>query len=200
MFNFNNLLARVLLAFTLAASAGAAVAGPTYHVDVNTAALGGTSGYLDFLIIGQGDSATTVATLSHFMGNFSGDVYTDNASGSLATGATIGSGGSWNEFALWASFGGNFSFDVSFDQAIDDIAGAFLQVALLGADFSYLAPTTGDIAQFNLQPGQPIGLVPSAFATISLAPDVSDVPEPSDWAMMATGLALLGFTLRRRAR
>jgi hypothetical protein len=200
MFNFKNLLARALLAFTLAAGAGAAVAGPTYHVDVNTAALGGTSGYLDFLIVGQGDTATTTATLSHFMGNFSGDVYTDNASGSVAAGATLGSSATLNEFALWAGFGGNFSFDVSFDQAIDDIAGALLQIALIDADFSYLAPTSGDIAQFSLQPGQPIGLTPSAFATISLVPDVSDVPEPSDWMMMATGLALLGFTLRRRAQ
>jgi hypothetical protein len=200
MFNFNNLLARALLAFTLAAGAGAAVAGPTYHVDVNTAALGGASGYLDFLIVGQGDTATTTATLSHVMGNFSGDVYTDNTSGSVAAGATLGSSASWNEFALWAGFGGTFSFDVSFDQAIDDIAGALLQIALLDSNFGYLAPTTGDIAQFSLAPGQPIGLTPSAFATISLLPDVSDVPEPSDWMMMATGLALLGFSLRRRVR
>ena len=83
---------------------------------------------------------------------------------------------------------------------MDDIAGALLQIALIDANFGYLAPTTGDIAQFILQPGQPIGLTPSAFATISLVPDVSDVPEPSDWMMMATGLALLGFTLRRRAQ
>lgn len=200
MFNFNNLLARALLAFTLAAGAGAAVAGPTYHVDINTAALGGASGYLDFLIVGQGDTATTTATLSHFMGNFSGDVVTDNTSGSVGAGATLGSSGSWNEFALWAGFGGNFSFDVSFDQAIDDIAGALLQIALLDSNFGYLAPTTGDIARFSLQPGQPIGLTPSAFATILLLPAASDVPEPSDWMTMATGLALLGFALRRRVR
>jgi hypothetical protein len=193
--SFRNLLARALLALTLAAGAGAAVAGPTYHVDVDTSTLGGASGYLDFLIVGQGDTATTTATLTHFTGNFSGEVYTDGATGSTA-GATVGSGGSWNEFALWASFGGKFGFDVRFDQALDDIAGALLQVALLDADFAYLAPTGSDIAQFSLMPGQPVGLVPSKYATITV---VSDVPEPADAMLMITGLGLLGFTLRRRA-
>jgi hypothetical protein len=198
MLNFKNLLARALLALTLAAGAGAAVAGPTYHVDADTSTLGAASGYLDFLIVGQGDIATTTATLSHFTGNFSGGVYTDGATGSTA-GATVGSGGIWNEFALWASFGGKFGFDVSFDQALDDIAGALLQVALLDANFAYLAPTGNDIAQFSVMPGQPVGLMASDFAKISVVPVVSDVPEPADLALMATGLGLLGVTLRRRA-
>jgi hypothetical protein len=197
MLNFKNLLTRALLAFTLAAGAGAAVANPTYHVDVDTSALGGVSGYLDFLIFGQDDTATTTATLSHFTGNFSGGVYSDGlASGSAATGGTVGSNGGYNELALWAGFGGKFGFDVSFDQAADNIGGAFLQVALLDAGFSYLAPTGNDIAQFSLMPGQPVGLQASDFARISI---VSDVPEPADGMLMATGLALLGFTLRRRA-
>ena len=200
MFNFKNILARALLAFTLAAGAGAALAGPTYRVDVDTAALNGQTGYLDFLIVGQGDTATTTVTLSRLMGAFTGGVYTDNSTGSIA-GATIGSSADLNEFALVANFGGNFSFDLSFAQAIDDIAGAFLQIALLNpGNFAYLAPTTGDIATFNVQPGQPIGLTASSFARITLVPDAVDVPEPTDLAMMFTGLALLGFTLRRRVR
>jgi hypothetical protein len=195
MLNFKNLLTRALLALSLAIGAGAAVAGPTYHVDVNTAALAGASGYLDFLIVGQGDTASTKATLSNFSGAFSGDVYTDGAATGSTAGASVGSSGSLNEFALWAGFGGKFSFDLSFEQAADELAGALLQIALLDADFAYLAPTDTDVAQFNLTPGQPIGLLPSGFATISV---VSDVPEPADGMLMATGLALLGFTLRRR--
>jgi hypothetical protein len=35
------------------------------------------------------------------------------------------------------------------------------------------------------------------FAT--LGPVAAAVPEPADWLLMATGLALLGLTLRRRA-
>jgi hypothetical protein len=194
MLNLQYILARALLALTFAT--GAAVAGPTYHVDVDTSALGGATGYLDFLIVGQGGTATTKATLSHFTGDFSGDVYTDGAATGSKAGATVGSSGSLNEFALWAGFGGNFSFDLSFDQAADDIAGALLQIALLDANFGYLAPTGADIAQFNLMPGQPIGLQASDFATISV---VANVPEPADGMLMATGLALLGFTLRRRA-
>jgi len=200
MFNFKNLLARALLALTLAAGAGAALAGPTYHVDVDTTALNGQTGYLDFLIVGQGDTATTTVTLSRLMGAFTGDVYTDNTSGSVA-GATIGSAASLNEFGLVANFGGTFSFDLSFAQAMDDIAGAFLQIALLNPNtFGYLSPTTGDIATFNVQPGQPIGLTASSFARITLVPNAVDVPEPSDLAMMFTGLALLGFTARRRVK
>jgi hypothetical protein len=196
MLNFKNLLARTLLAFALAAGAGAAAAGPTYHVDVNTSAFAGASGYLDFLIVGQGDAATTVATLSHFTGDFSGaEVSSGAASGSAAAGATIVNSGAWNELGLWASLGGNFGFDVSFDQAIDGFAGSMLEITLLDADFLYLAPSTGDIAQFDLEPGQAIGLTASAFATIST---VSAVPEPSELLLMTTGLGLVGFMLRRR--
>ncbi|MFC5550662.1 NF038129 family PEP-CTERM protein [Massilia aerilata] len=193
MFNIKKLLARALMALSLVG--GAAVAGPTYHVDVDTTTLAGKSGYLDFLIVGQGDTATTTAKLSHFTGDFSGAVYTDNTTGSTA-GATVGSTGSWNEFALWANFGGQFSFDVSFDQIADNIAGALFQVALLDGGFLYLDPLTADIAQFDVSPGQPIGLAGSDLATISVA---ADVPEPADAMLMLTGLGLLGFTLRRRA-
>ncbi len=200
MFNFKNLLARALLALTLATGAGAVMAAPTYHVDVDTSALSGQTGYLDFLIVGQGDTATTTVTLSGLMGAFTGDVFTDNSTGSVA-GATIGSAFANNEFALVANFGGNFSFDVSFAQAIDDIAGAFLQIALINpTSLAYLAPTTGDIATFNVQPGQPVGVTASNFARITLVPNAVDVPEPSDLAMMFTGLALLGFTARRRVK
>ena len=195
MYNFKNLLARSLLALTLASGAGAAMAGPTFHVNVNTATLGGTSGYLDFLIVGQSDTATTTATLSHFSGAFTGDVHADGAAGSTA-GATVGSSNSWNEFALWADFGGTLSFDVRFDQAQDDIAGALLQVALLDGDFLYLAPTTADIAQFDVQPGQPIGVLQSDFAAVSPA---AAVPEPSAAALVLIGLAMAGAGARRRA-
>jgi len=201
MFNFKTLLTRTLLALALATGAGAALAGSTYHVDIDTSALAGGSGYLDFLMTDQGDSAFTTATLSHFSGNFSGATITSGiAAGSAAAGGVVSTGGGWNELGLWATFGGQFGFDVTFDQATDSLIGSLFQVALLDADFRYFAPTSGSIAEFNVAPGQPIGLIPSAFATISLVPDVSDVPEPSDWMMMATGLALLGFSLRRRVR
>jgi hypothetical protein len=197
MLNFKNLLSRALLAFTLAAGAGAAVAGPTYHVDVDTSTLAGSQGYLDFLLLGQGDAAAASARLSHLSGDFSGDeVLSGAVSGSAKAGATIANSDFTNELSLWSTFGGHFSFDVSFDLAATPLIGSLFEVALLDADFLYLAPTSGDIAQFSLMPGQPVGLVPGSFATISI---VSDVPEPADWMLMAAGLALLRFTVRRRA-
>jgi len=202
MLNFKNLLARTFLAFALASGAGAALAGPTYHVDIDTSALAGSSGYLDFLIQAQLNAAAASATLTHLTGDFTGlEVLSGEASGSAATGATIGNSDFFNGLSLWSNFGGHFSFDVSFDVA-DSLSGigSALQVALYDSAYAFLAPTTGNIAEFYLQSGEPIGLMPSAFATISLVPDVSDVPEPADWMMMATGLALLGFTLRRRVR
>ena len=116
-------------------------------------------------------------------------------SGSAAGGVVAATAG-WNELGLWASFGGHFGFDVSFAQAGDSLIGSLFQVALLDADFAYLAPTSADIANVDLEPGQAVGLTSSTFATISI---VSDVPEPAEWMLMASGLALLGFTLRRRA-
>ena len=193
MFNIKKLLARALMALSLVG--GAAVAGPTYHVDVDTTTLAGKSGYLDFLIVGQGDTATTTAKLSHFSGDFSGDIYTDNASGSLS-GATIGSAGALNEVALWSNFGGIFSFDLSFEQALDDIAGALLQIALLDDSFMYLAPTTDDVARFELSPGQPIRVAGSDYATITEA--AADVPEPSAAALVLIGLMMAGAAARRR--
>jgi hypothetical protein len=199
MLNLKNLLARTLLAFAMASGAGAALAGPTYHVDVDTSALAGSSGYLDFLFSVQGDAAFTTATLSHFTGNFSGDQFTvGGASGSAAAGGTVSTTEGWNELGLLASFGGHLGFDLSFEQATGNLIGSLFEVALLGADLNYLAPTAGDIAQFQLLPGAAIGLQASDFATISLG-SVSDVPEPADAMLMITGLGLLGFTLRRRA-
>jgi len=198
MLNFKHLLTRTLLAFALATGVGAALAGPTYHVDVDTTTLAGSTGYLDFLMTDQGDAAFTTATLSHFSGDFGADtIYSGVAGGSAATGGTVSTGGGWNELGLWANFGGRFSFDVTFEQATDSMIGSLFQVALLAENLGYLAPTSGSIAEFALQPGQAIGLTPSAYATISL---VAEVPEPADWMMMLTGLALLGFTLRRRVQ
>jgi hypothetical protein len=194
MFKIKNILAHALMALSLAT--GAAAASPVYHVAVDTSALAGKSGYLDFLIVGQGDTATTTARLSHFSGDFSGDIYTDNASGSLS-GATIGSAAALNEVALWSNFGGLFSFDVSFEQALDDIAGALLQIALLDDNFMYLAPTTGDVAGFELSPGQPIRFAGSAYATITEA--AADVPEPSAAALVLIGLMMAGAVARRRS-
>ena len=197
MLNFKNLLVRALLAFAMASGAGAALAGPTYHVDVDTSALAGNDGYLDFLFSAQGNAAFTSATLSHFTGNFSGDTFASGgASGSAAAGGAVSTTDAWNELGLLASFGGHFGFDVSFAQATDNLIGSLFEVALLGADLNYLAPTVGDIAQFQLLPGAAVGLQASDFATISI---VSDVPEPAEWMLMLTGLALLGLTLRRRA-
>jgi hypothetical protein len=118
--------------------------------------------------------------------------------GSLASQLTIGNGDAWNEFAQWTRLGGTLSFDVSFSQpagSSNSVAGATLSVALLDAGLNYLG-ASGDIATFALLPVAVTTVsTDAAYATIS---NVSPVPEPATYAMLATGLLLVASLRARR--
>jgi hypothetical protein len=196
MQNFNSFMRRAFLLLALAFGAGPALAGPTYHVSVNTSALAGQSGYLDFLFLRLGNSAPAVATLSNFSGAFQPASYTaGDVSGTAASSVSIGNGAGWNEFAQWADFGGSLGFDIGFDVLSAVGAGTTLSVALLDSQFGYLG-LSGDIATFALQPGAPDQVsFDSRFAAVNL----TAVPEPSTVLLMAIGtIALLGKFRRRQ--
>ncbi|HEX9174226.1 MAG TPA: NF038129 family PEP-CTERM protein [Telluria sp.] len=198
MFNLKALFTRALLALTLACGAGAALAGPTYHVTLNTAEFDGTVGYLDLLFLAEGSAAPATATFSNFVGNFgAAAVLEGDASGSVGTGVILGNTTGFNDFLQAVNFGGLFSFDVRFD-ADAGVDGSTLSIALFNEAFDSYLGAAGNLAEFALLPGaaDDVRNLAGDIVTISVA---ADVPEPDAWMLMALGLLLLAYTLRRQA-
>jgi hypothetical protein len=199
MFNLKNLFTRALLALMLVTGAGAASAGPIYHVTIDTSGLAG-SVFLD--VVFSGDATTggaATATLNNFSGNFVTDLGADmlygDASGNVASTVLLGNVGGYAELLQLVSLGGKFGFDLRFDLAPEG-DGTILGIALLNAETGAYVGLDGNLAQFELVPGAEIGVsADNAFATITT---VSEVPEPSVLAMLALGLALMAWTARAR--
>lgn len=190
-----SILKKLLAACAFALACGAVQAAPqTYHVSIDTSALAGQEGYLDFLFLGLSNATPAQALLSNFAGDFSAHSFAlGQAAGAIDSLLAIGNGGAWNEFGQWARLGGTLSFDVRLDSTAADGAGTTLSVALLDANLGYLG-TAGDVATFALQPGgETVVDADSAYATVSA------VPEPATYAMLAAGLLLTaGARTRRR--
>ena len=194
MDNLKSLLLHALVATSMFFGACHASASPLYHVAIDTRALAGTGGYVDFLFAGPASPATPTATVSNVAGWFDeNDSFAwGSPRGSLASGLVLGN---FDEFGEWLRFGGLLSFDVTFKGLDDpDAPGIDLSVALLDADqFSYVPGTNGNVVTFSLQSGAPDDLtVDRSLATVTA------VPEPASLAQMATGIALLAGALRRR--
>jgi hypothetical protein len=190
------LFTRALLAFALSGGAGAALAGPTYHVALDTTAFAGSTGYLGLTMLGLPTSSLSTATVSPITGAFAGVVnLTGDANGSFGGGAVIGNTEDWNEFAALVNFGGLFSFDVRFDVG-GGPDGTTFGVALYDNNGYFGA--NGNLIEVELGAGA-VGAI-SVASPIAVIGEVAAVPEPADWMLLATGLALMTFTLRRRSR
>jgi len=199
MFNVKTFLRQAVLALALAGSSLAAMAGPMgFHVNVDTRGRSGT-GWLDVMFNGS-----SVAPITATLRNFSSPVgavtdefqVTFNPDGSIGL-VNMPDIGSYLTFDL--ILGGSFGFDVLFsdDQSSDMTEGGSLLSIALGQGDEVLGDPFG-IVQFELRPGQGIALPDPdrAFATVDRI--AADLPEPADWLLVATGLALLGASLRRR--
>lgn len=189
------LFALMLVAGVVPASASA----ESYHVSIDTSTLAGREGYLDFLFLGLANAGPVQAKLSNFAGDFTSSSFAQGqVAGSLASQLTIGNGDAWNEFAQWTRLGGTLSFDVSFSQpasSSNSVAGATLSVALLDAGLNYLG-ASGDIATFALLPAAVTTVsTDAAYATVS---NISQVPEPATYVMLAAGLLLITGLIARR--
>lgn len=202
MYNVKTFLRQAALALALAGSSLAAMAAPvSFHVNVNTTTLTG-NGYLDLQFSALGTAPPASVTFSNFTGGIGGVDFFDgevffNTDGTFTLANLPGMGGLLSFEAL---FGGVLGFDLMFS---DDYAsatgtdGSTLTVGLLDDSFSPIGGAFG-IARFELTPGVGVETsVNDAYATIG--PVVAAVPEPSDWILMATGLALLGASMRRRS-
>jgi hypothetical protein len=197
MKHLTSLILRAVVALAMFGSTGELLASPVYHVSIDSRSLSG-QGYLDFLFLGTAGSATADVKLTNFNGSFDKSVAVkSNADGSLDTGVTIRNNTGWNEFAQLANFGSLFAFDVQFNVAGNATGGTTLSIALLDAGLNgYAVGTTGDLATFDLYPGQPEIVSVSDRAVVGPAV----VPEPAALAQMVSGLLLLLGTLGRRRR
>lgn len=194
MFKLKALFTNALFALALACGAGAAVAGPTYQVTVNTAAFAGTNGYLDFTFNALGTAAPATAILSNLTGVLGPDVLTQGQVAGVPPGPVMfGNDLGFNELLQGVTFGGLFTFDLSFS-AEDGIAGSLFGIALVNDSLSDYVGLPGNIVEILLQPGDAT-IVNAAgdFAGVNV------VPEPSDILLMLTGLALAGWITRRKA-
>jgi hypothetical protein len=185
MTNLKTLFSRALLALSLLA--GAAGASPVYHVALDTNGTGG-DGYMQIDFLGFGTSDVLTATISNLDGAFTGTPLLDNVVQS--GGAYTFSNDAFSEFFQSITLGGTFGFDVTFGGAPTDGGSVGLSVSLMDSLGDYLS---FQAAQISLVAGEPAQIAADpAFAT------VNPVPEPADWAIVLTGLVLLGAMQRRR--
>lgn len=191
------LLAVLLLAVLRAAPSHATpVAAATYRVSIDTGALAGQSGYLDFLLMSLGGAEPVHATIGNFTGAYgTASILAGDAAGGIATGVTLGNGAGWNEFGQWADFGGVFSFNVGFSGLPGAGDGVNLGIALLDQDFNYLG-SAADVVTFALLPGEAVQFIAQpGMATVAGA---VDLPEPATLLQVCAGLASLAALRRRR--
>ncbi len=202
MFNFKTLLQQCLLAATLALSAaGAALAGPTYKVSVDTSALAGTTGFVDFSVVGAAGAPLATATFSNFGGAYGAEADRFGAAlGGIPGSFSLQSAPGDNYLTYATSFGGIYSFDVSFSgdyETVPGIDGATFAFGLYDDSFtSYLLQ-----ASFAVQPGNGTDAASVAALAESGAVDIAEVsavPEPGTWALMLLGVFMAGSVARRK--
>lgn len=197
---FSKTLRRAALTLVLAAVSGLASAGVMVSIDTRT--FGVPGGYLDFQFSSPGNGVEATALMSGLVGF-------DNATLEVNDNVTPQGGGylfsnlAFNELMFAVDFDSVFSFDLSFAGAADPVSGYISNFSVtaynsLGEWVGNYDPVTGAIAQYLWTPPT----TPGGNGTIGNGPGdpgaVTTVPEPSDWLLSGTGLALMALVLRRR--
>jgi hypothetical protein len=188
MMNFASFLRRAAVALAFTGLAGAAVAGPTYHVSIDTSSLASWGqGNLDLTFANFGAAPSSTATISHLSGAFA------DLSGPTVLSSDLG----FDELLRSVAFGGTLGFDVAFDGDFLTVDGDAIGfgVALFDSDFTTYLNADMDLADFTLVNGAVTVDVPGQGITVGPA---AAVPEASQWALFLTGLVLLGAVTRRQ--
>lgn len=200
MFNFKQFAQQALLAVAMIFGSGAAVAGPTYQVTVDTASFAGQTGLLDFSFSnGFAGTVSATATLSGFAGSFGSEYERfGSVTGAIPGVVTLVNDDLISYLTQNVNLGGVFRFVVNFSgdyETIDDVNESLLRVALYNDD---LTEMLAQLVDFTIVPGAagvPASVVVDAGALVS----VSEVPEPSELLLVLTALAFAGAASRRRA-
>lgn len=203
MTNFKSFIQTAILACTMAlgVAPAPALAGPMYHVTIDTSSLLETSGLLDFALTSNAASPDlTSVTLTNFSGNFGAESGREGDVTDIAGGYAIGSGAGLSWLTRIVNLGGSFSFAVGFADSFGGIDGVGLAVSLFDADMTRYLGVDGPLVSFELVPemgGEPSFVTVSADNALA---SVAEIPEPSELLLMLTGLAMLGLVSRRARR
>lgn len=187
----------------------AAFAATSYAVNVDTGTLSGTSGYID-LQFNPGDltAPTALADLANFNGSltFNGSPTVDgDVTGAWPGAVLFGNSAALNAALQPVTFGSGFNFDVTFSGDYETAFGGSATRFSLGLLDSNLDPLAtidpiGTILQFELTPGGAVTATTfdaDSNGTASVV-TLSAVPLPAALPLLASALALLSLTRRRK--
>ena len=195
MRKLKNLFQQSVLALLLCAS-GVALAGPTYHVSVDTGACSG-QGLMDFTFLANLGATPATAVIGNFSGAFGGEFErSPGVTGTIPGQVELSNVDGGSYLTQMVSLGGLFSFDVGFSgdfASVGNIDGTRFNVSLYNDDFSAYVGVPGAFAGFELVPpanGAPGGVLVSAPTALA---SVAEVPEPSAPMLVLGALALMAL-------
>ncbi|CAN7363210.1 NF038129 family PEP-CTERM protein [Pseudoduganella sp. LjRoot289] len=194
----SSLLFGAALAFALAANSGMASA-TVVHVNIDTSNFGAASGYLDMQLSASAAAPLATAAVSNMVGFGSIDL---NYGVSTTAGGYAFRNDMSNYLSHTVNFGGVLAFDLTLSGDYDPLT-TYVSTFMLSAfdeAFSPLGainPSTGSLAVFRwthgVQGDGGFGVSVSDQAVTVLA-------EPSDWLLIAVGLAAMAQVSRRVRR
>jgi len=197
MFNIQKYLRHVVLALGLAAAsltAGASVL-PTYKIGVADTATKDIAA-IDLVFSSIDGAASVTAYLSHFTGTALVELDRQGAVSDKAGVFSIGNAGSYND--LYLGVDGPFGFDLNFSESFLGFNNAadnngFFSIVLYDSLGEIIGNPSGEL-QFSLTN---TGIDTTSNSSLL---SVTAVPEPTDWALMLTGLVFVVYLTRRNGR